>query len=222
MIIMNKDFNDKIWNVLTKSEKKRIKSLSSRLVNQIDKSTSEVDESRNEVDIAFACGRFWTLKYLFGSHNLEGSDSTECCSNGAEKPKRSLCDIIRHHEGEIFYSSTFGEMRFIGISDGQIYLHILFPDLMDDRSRYYNLDGSFFGKECSLFPNRELFIKYPGDAMKAWEEWSDAQSESEEHYHIEIDLFACVDVANEIALKIRGLLEPHNSKLSFQHKMESL
>ena len=87
-----------------------------------------------------------------------------------EEKELNLCEILKGHEREEFYSPTFGRCRFNSASDT-----LYFESLCAVESFELYLDGSYStGGNCIIFPSEALYLKYPLDAKKAWDEWIEA------------------------------------------------
>ena len=93
----------------------------------------------------------------------------------------NLCELLKGYEGEgdVFYSPICGECEYKESIDGL--------ELMRFEANRENVDGGyqslafdFEGKHgehgtCMLYPSRDLYLKYPLDAYKAWQEWAEAR-----------------------------------------------
>lgn len=77
----------------------------------------------------------------------------------------NLCEILKGHEGETFYSSICGTIVLLRInSDGGI----IFKSLLDQCVPYaFNEDGTFIsGAECVIFPSKD---------QRDWNKWIEEQ-----------------------------------------------
>lgn len=78
-----------------------------------------------------------------------------------------LSKILKGHEGEKFFSIRYGE----------VILHDIINDECDfeveDNELYAIFDDNFITKSglAKIYPNSELFEKYPLDPIKAWDIW---------------------------------------------------
>ncbi len=81
----------------------------------------------------------------------------------------NLCELLKGHEGETFYSPLCGMDELIEIMVGYS-----FP--IATSKRYYTKDGRTScdeEAECMLFPSKELYAQYPLDPCTAWTKWAE-------------------------------------------------
>lgn len=82
----------------------------------------------------------------------------------------NLCELLKGHEGERFYSSLYDNMV-------DIRLH---RDVIEINYGVYNTaicsNGAYFKRGvCTLFPSRALYEQYPLDPYTAWMKWQEEQ-----------------------------------------------
>lgn len=96
------------------------------------------------------------------NQNLENMDSNTSNLNKI----LNLCQILKGHENETFYSLIDGNVKF--------------KEIIDEYSlafeyHSYHRGGYLFGCStdgmCLIWPSREMFMKYTDDPIKAWSEW---------------------------------------------------
>ena len=103
------------------------------------------------------------------SNNLS-QDVANC--DKPEDKQLNLCELLKGHEGERFYSLLYGETQLrkvghecieIATGDGKYWTSI-------------SSDGTFAeGGKVVLFPSRALYEQYPLDPYTAWMEWQEEQ-----------------------------------------------
>lgn len=87
------------------------------------------------------------------------------------KEEFNLCEILKGHEGMKMFSTMIGECIFVGIDEDDKEMPIEVRRNVTS-SEWYNKDGRWYkGGEIALYPSRELYLKYPLDAPRAWMEW---------------------------------------------------
>lgn len=99
-----------------------------------------------------------------------------------ETKELNLCEMLKGHEGETFYSPICGEIeinQIIELDNGQLIVEAQainphkdggYSVVGFDAQGKYNEHG-----QCTLYPSRALYERYPLDAKKAWSEWREAQ-----------------------------------------------
>lgn len=96
-------------------------------------------------------------------------------SDNIEEKELNLCEILKGHEEEEFYSPIYGNVK-ISIEESKIkmrgkynYMHLSF-----NGCNYNHKDYCDF-LPCLIFPSYDLYLKYPLDTKKAWDEWQEGQ-----------------------------------------------
>ena len=80
-----------------------------------------------------------------------------------------LAKILAGHERETFYSILEGDIRIKSITPAWI-------ETYTNQISYTNTGTlGYAGGLCVLFPSRDLYLKYPADPAKAWDEWQKGQ-----------------------------------------------
>ena len=99
----------------------------------------------------------------------------------AEEKELDLCELLKHCEGEKFYSPVWREVElshlFPANNNGNqpiVQLRLSNGCLRNIASTGHLSWGERFGN-IVLFPSRELYEQYPFDAKKAWQIWADSQ-----------------------------------------------
>lgn len=128
----------------------------------------------------------------------------------------NLCEILKGHEGEIFYSSLYGNMTFVEIRKGYAYPLIF---TLKSKDYYLTSDGKFNldNAECLIFPSKDLrdwnkwFEEQKPKTPKTWKEI--VESNQNKSYGVVITASG-YDIANEpieksalALLKIHQLIE---------------
>ncbi len=102
--------------------------------------------------------------------------------NNSENSQLNLCELLKGHEGERFYSPAFEDVKLINsrIEENRICI-----DTLSCFGRVQLMEnGTVVGPgECILFPSRALYEQYPLDPYTAWMKW---QEEQERSIHIKI------------------------------------
>lgn len=77
----------------------------------------------------------------------------------------NLCEILKGHEGEIFYSPLYGNMTFVEIRKGYAYPLIF---TLKGKDYYLTSDGKFNldNAECLIFPSKN---------QRSWNKWAKEQ-----------------------------------------------
>lgn len=101
----------------------------------------------------------------------KGKESGEK-GNSFENSQLNLCELLKGHEGETFYSPFYGAMVLISISDGLLCFQNsnIGIDLLTNGQSQYAVDGY-----CAIFPSKALYEQYPLDPLKAWMKWQEEQ-----------------------------------------------
>ena len=87
-----------------------------------------------------------------------------------------FCKLLKGHEGEIFYSPCFGEVKLEVIHTPEVsdtsYYILVRPKTITIGRELIHDDGSLNKSGvCMLYPSRSLYEKYPLDPYSAWKEW---------------------------------------------------
>lgn len=147
---------------------------------------------RCEFDRGYKTGKEFILHGLFGSkclpddgdklspektseptqpENENPSNSTPLTNDNMEEKELDLCDILKGHEGEEFFSPIIGDCKLRNMTNEYIYMTHL-----NNLSYCFHIDGRRENSGlCVLYPSRESYLKYPLDAKKAWMEWLEEQ-----------------------------------------------
>ena len=88
-----------------------------------------------------------------------------------EEKELNLCEILKGYEGDIFYSPAYGDVALNFITDTVLGFSAEFSTDEKGRIRF---NKEIHSPECMLYPSRDLYLKYPLDAKKAWGEWIEA------------------------------------------------
>lgn len=90
----------------------------------------------------------------------------------------NLCELLKEHEGETFFSLAYGDLILDGIHEIPLYLKFRSPVV--DSGTIIILPSGKQNKAgiVSLFPSRILYVKYPLDPDTAWAEWAEWAEEN--------------------------------------------
>lgn len=101
---------------------------------------------------------------------------TEPTNDNMEEKELNLCEILKGHEGEEFYSLMHGNIRYM-TNSAEGFVMFDYPESI---SLYPN--GKYDeNAEVILYPSREAYLKYPLDARTAWMEWQEEQKPKRWH-----------------------------------------
>lgn len=120
--------------------------------------------------------RFGNEYHNMAEHQLlpypEPETKDEAMETKDETKELNLCELLKGHEGETFYSPIFGERKFVGIEEGMDY-----PISFGEAEYYdFGIDGCWSdGGLPVLFPSRALYEQYPLDPYAAWMKWQEEQ-----------------------------------------------
>lgn len=107
------------------------------------------------------------------SHFEPYTEPTEPKSDDMEEKDLRLDELLKDHIGEEIYSPTFGIVQVTLANCNAI--GVISP--WNNAKRTFDKDGRYWDKSdavVSLFPSRDLYLKYPLDARAAWMEWEQA------------------------------------------------
>lgn len=86
-----------------------------------------------------------------------------------ETKELNLCEILKGHDGETFYSTISGDIKITDFCDG------VMKPIGTTNGRYCS-DGKYQrGGVVCLFPSRSLYEQYPLDPYTAWMKWQEEQ-----------------------------------------------
>lgn len=93
-----------------------------------------------------------------------------------------LCELLRGHEGETFYSPIWGEcdLRQLNIENNNSSQMLINLRLRNNGTRNITASGHLdYGTKPLgspiLWPSKALYEQYPLDPLKAWSEWQEEQ-----------------------------------------------
>ena len=90
--------------------------------------------------------------------------------NNSENFQLDLCELLKGHEGEKFYSPIVGDCTLKAITD---YIYVA---VNDHPSYCFFLDGRRENSGAVVFfPSRALYEQYPLDPYTAWMKWQEGQ-----------------------------------------------
>lgn len=110
-----------------------------------------------------------------------------------ENKELNLCELLKGHEGEIFFSPFYGAMVLMSISDGLLCFQNsnIGIDLLPNGQSQYAVDGY-----CAIFPSKALYEQYPLDPYTAWMKWQEGQKK-----YILAIVYNCPDKDNAESIK---------------------
>ena len=97
--------------------------------------------------------------------------------NNSENSQLNLCELLKGHEGELFYSLIHGTIVLSKI-DNTVPYPLYFK--IKDRGAVYSAHGHYdnlYEKDATvvLYPSRTPYEQYPLDPLKAWQKWKEEQ-----------------------------------------------
>lgn len=105
--------------------------------------------------------------------------------NNSEHSQLDLCELLKGHEGETFYTLIAGKCTLKEINEGAGFPICIALDTCT-ALEYLTTDGKRFNApdaRCMLFPSRALYEQYPLDPYTAWMKWQQEQT----IFHIRIE-----------------------------------
>ncbi len=110
------------------------------------------------------------MRYVWKPQPTEDMETSGETGKNSKKSQLNLCELLKGHEGEKFYSSLYDNMVDIR----------LYRDVIDITFGEYNTsifsNGAYYKRGvCTLFPSRTLYEQHPLDATKAWSVWEEEQ-----------------------------------------------
>lgn len=84
----------------------------------------------------------------------------------------NLRKLLQGQEGKYFYHLDYGKVRLVNVNQDE---NDIYPIVISHGSNVWSIlkngMGCQFGSAHLFFPSRELFEKYPLDAITAWNVW---------------------------------------------------
>ena len=117
------------------------------------------------------------------TEDMETKDEAKEAKGGTKE--LNLCELLREHEGEVFYSLIAGKCMLKEIIKDAGYPICIILNACAIRE-HLTKDGKRFNVSdagCMLYPSRELWQQYPLDPLKAWQKWREEQT----IFHIRIE-----------------------------------
>lgn len=87
----------------------------------------------------------------------------------------NICELLKGHEGQSFYSPCYGDVDLIEVHNDKIIISTVANDkkhTLGKRGKHY---AGFAECMCMLFPSRTLYEQYPLNPHTAWLKWQEEQ-----------------------------------------------
>ena len=114
-------------------------------------------------------GHFWWPDWSFDPVDPTDPKDSKDPAPTPDPAALDLSKILAGHELETFYSILEGDICVKSITPAWI-------ETYTSQISYTNTGTlGYAGGLCVLFPSRDLYLKYPADPAKAWDEWQKGQ-----------------------------------------------
>ncbi len=135
------------------------------------------------------------------------------------KKEQNLCELLKGHKGETFWSPVFGDLRLSRIDTGDN-KPLLFE--WEEGHVFIYPDGKMYsGTLPIVYPSRALYEQYPLDPQKAWMKWQEEQelrilriiltAPDLERDYVEVDFRTPAD-RDKCISEIKAIIEKYSKK----------